>query len=381
MFKNLQSIALGLTGFTIGIYYLNKTYNKSLASNHPTTEYVEAALKLDKRVSNYCGTNYKIKSYQWIEENENQVKYRFRIEGIRGDCKVSVKCDLHSHLDLVNHSKDQMAYSKKTKNQKAVSTFIPYNFNDILIPTTETLNKMKEILKIKQLPTDILTFNKEKYINGDYNATKEEPILTLNTKISDNDTFYRIHSIIMIANDSLIFNIRPITPKLRKYDIEDTVYNNKTYDEVLYKLMSMKFDYEEAVSTSISTQEMKNEILLQKQNQYQELIKRRKNIILFNMILVVIGSLSLKFFTRSNIDVTTLKSLQSKISSGTSNKLLGQNKKLLFISYNYSFLLRKYYIKGIIFNDNGQFLKFSTTSDNKSNLPHNEITIQSIETN
>jgi hypothetical protein len=274
-----------------------------------------------------------------------------------------------------------MAYSKKTKNQKAVSTFIPYNFNDILIPTTETLNKMKEILKIKQLPTDILTFNKEKYINGDYNATKEEPILTLNTKISDNDTFYRIHSIIMIANDSLIFNIRPITPKLRKYDIEDTVYNNKTYDEVLYKLMSMKFDYEEAVSTSISTQEMKNEILLQKQNQYQELIKRRKNIILFNMILVVIGSLSLKFFTRSNIDVTTLKSLQSKISSGTSNKLLGQNKKLLFISYNYSFLLRKYYIKGIIFNDNGQFLKFSTTSDNKSNLPHNEITIQSIETN
>lgn len=359
LIMNNKLIIIGVTCILSGsIFYTMDSSRK--AKNHPTRKLAEAALKLDKRISNYCGKNYKIKKYEWLGEDNNTVKYRMRLEGIRGKCKVLVKCDKHTHYDLKNHSEEQTKYSKQSRELKSQSAFIPYNFNDILIPTKATLNRMMFLLNSKNLSEDILEFNREKFLNGDYQATKEEPINSLNEKISDNDTFYRISSLVMVANDNLVFNIRPIGPKYRSYDIEDTFYSNTTYNEVLFKMMQMQFDYNEAMSSDLSTEEFRNEIILQKQTRYQDQLRKRKNIVIFNGLLILTGLMLVRFLSKNKIDVVAFKQIQNYVDNNQNLKYLGKTKRVLCISYNYNYWNRMYSIYGMIIGDKAQMVPFST---------------------
>jgi len=319
-----------VTGFLI--YFGNRKYNDNKTYHHPTREFAEIALRMDPRIANFCGKRYKITGYQWLKSDDKHVTYRIFIEGMRGKCKVLVKCDKYSHEYLKNHMNEQIQYSKYSKEEKALTPFIPFDFNDVLVPTEETQNNIIEVLNNKEQSNEILIFNKDKYIAGEYAATLEDQVKALRVPIKNTDTFFRFSSIVMVANDSLVFNVRPIGPKNRNYDIEDTYYSYKTYDNVVRKMQDMRYKYNEILSDEFSAEEMRNEIILQKQTNFQERIMYRKYVTIFNCFLFIVGTFLFRLVFRNNVDYATLKLLQNKINS-MSVKTLGNQKKFICINY------------------------------------------------
>ena len=63
--------------------------------------------------------------------------------------------------------------------------------------------------------------------------------------IDNKDTFYRISSIIVQTENSYVFHVRPIGPKFRTYNIEDTYYTNSTLLDVIKNIQNMKLKYNE----------------------------------------------------------------------------------------------------------------------------------------
>lgn len=340
------------TGATIGIgvgfvacFIFYGKYMSYKAQIHPTREIAEATLQLDKRISNYCGKNYKIKKYEWVTENEDSVRYRIKLEGIRGKCKVLVKCDKYKHGQLKRISEEQKEYAHKSKEEKAISTFNPFNFNDVLIPTGNTARKINSLQNNNQ-------------------------------PIDDEDTFYSLSSVVMVANDSLVFNIRPIGPKYRNYNVEETIYTNTTYADVIDRIDKMKQKYTEALNADISTEEFRNEIILNKHTKYQDMMRTRKFILIGNMVVVIMLSFSYRLIAKNTIDVTTLKSIQNKLTQLNSKHT--STNRLLCISYYYRFLKKDFYIDGLIMNDKGELLKLHTTAEDGSDLPHTDLKIGPI---
>lgn len=380
--KEYIKIGLGLTSLALTSYFAHEYFQYQKALQHPTREIAEMALKLDKRVTNFCGRKYKISNYQMINEDDNYCTYRMKLSGMRGTCKVLVKCQKHTHAELKAHSQEQINYSKKTKEQKAISPFIPYNYTDIIIPTKETLKLMKETLKSKNLNDEDLIFHRKKYLNGDYHATKDEFMKTLKNKNIENaDTFYRIASLTMVANDNLVFNIRPIGPKHRNYDIEDTVYTYKSYDDVVKKLMNLRFLYSDMLIEDFSDEEFRNEVILQKQTNINERLTRRKYITFFNFAFFLASYAVYKVYMRQRIDVTTIKSLQSKVINMSNVKQglnLGLTKRLICISYKYNPVQNKFNIYGLVMGEKGAKIGIETTALVDDISPHGNVTIYNL---
>ncbi len=380
MFKSKISRAwyIGISCTMVGLYIGTSYHLRSVrVQRHPSIEFAKATLKLDKRVSNYCGKNYKITKYESVgmEEEEETIKYRLRVEGIRGKCKVLVKLQKSTHDELKRHSEEQQEYSKKTRTQRAMSTFIPHDYNDIIIPTKETLQKMVDMVANKndndkdkdsnnKLHSEVIkNYNRTNSTNLiNTTATKQEPMKTLNTPIAPRDTFYRIASIIFVASDSLTFNVRPITAKNRTYDIEDTVYRMETYSDIFSKCASKLAEYDKELNSEVSTEDFRNEILQMKQTKYQDLVTTRKRIIIFNMIIAFMGLIAFRVYASNTLDVTALKALQSKV-AGMNSKYLGNAKKLLCFSYRYNFRQRRFNIRGLCIGDKGQLAKLYGNSE------------------
>lgn len=338
-----------VTGFLI--YFGNRKYNDNRTFHHPTREFAEIALRMDPRIANFCGKRYKVTGYQWLNSDDKHVTYRIFIEGMRGKCKVLVKCEKYSHEYLKNHMNEQIKYSKYSNEEKALTPFIPYDFNDVLVPTEETQKNITDILNNKGQSNDILIFNKDKYIDGEYAATLQENVKALRIPIRNTDTFYRFSSIVMVANDSLVFNVRPIGPKNRNYDIEDTYYTYKGYDDVIRKMHEMRYKYNEILSDEFSAEEMRNELILQKQTNFQERIMYRKYVTIVNCFLFLAGSLFFRLMFKTSINYSTLKLLQNKI-NGMNIKSLGNNKKFICVNYN-GMNLMKNDMSCLIMGENG----------------------------
>jgi hypothetical protein len=369
----MTGIALASVGY---IFY--EHYKSYQVQTHPTFEMAQMVLKQDKRVSNFCGKNYNIYKYRMISQDDNNVAYRVHIEGIRGNCRVLVKCQKHTHAELKAHSLEQIQYSKKSKEDKASSTFVPINFNDLIIPTGETFKKVQDLLKSKSLPDEILIFNRENYLKGDYHAGKEEVNKVLKKPIENADTFYRITSMVMVANDNLVFNIRPIGPKFRDYDIEDTMYTYRSYEDMLKKLMNARFEYNEALQEDVSAEEFRNEIILYKQTKFQQRTQQRKYVTIFNMVVFVGGYFVSKMVLKQKIDYTTLKSLQSKILNLGPKTPLGNNHRLIAIDYNFSPIQQKFNISGLAMGEKGALCGIETSTIIEDISPHSTVTLYSL---
>ena len=365
-----QSIALASA-----CYYLHEEYKGYLVRTHPTFEMTQMVLKQDKRVTNFCGRNYKIDKYRMINLDDNNVTYRVHIEGIRGNCRVLVKCQKHTHAELKAHSLDQLAFSKKSKEEKASSPFVPYNFNDLIIPTVETVKKISDLLKSKNLPDEIMIFNRENYLKGDYHAGKEEINKVLKKPIENADTFYRMTSMVMVANDNLVFNIRPIGPKFRDYDVEDTMYTYRTYEDLLKKLMNSRYEYNENLMEDISAEEFRNEIILYKQTKFQQRTQQRKYITIFNMMCLFGGYFISKLFLKQKVDVSTLKSLQSKIVNLGSKMPLGNTKRLICVDYQFSPIQQRFKINGFVMGEKGTVCGIETSAMIDDISPHSTVSM------
>ena len=123
--------------------YLYTQFKKSKIQSHPTYEAVEMALKLDPRITKFCGKNYKISPGTYYDEDSKRCTYRIKVSGIRGDCNVLIKCEKDTHGFLSNIMKDQINYSKSNKEDKKKDPFTAINFSDILIPSEETMKKIE----------------------------------------------------------------------------------------------------------------------------------------------------------------------------------------------------------------------------------------------
>jgi hypothetical protein len=340
---------VGSIGITI-VYMAHNKYYERIVSNHPTREFAIMALRLDPRIANFCGKRYQIKGYQYISQDDKTFTYRLRIEGIRGKCKVLVKTEKYSHTFLKEHSREQGGYAKKTKEEKAQTPFIPFDYNDVLIPTKETETRIKETLGEED--EKLLLFNKDDYLKGDYiNYNK---IKSIDLPIEGTDTFYRLASIVMVANDSLVFNVRPFGAKHRSYDIEDTTYDSNTLDEALRKIHDMRYKYNEVITDEFSKEEIRNELILQKQTNFQQRLAYRKYVMVFNCILIFAGTFILRIAMKDHVDGNTFRMLQSKIAN-FNLKPLGNNKRLICVNQVKGFDHSQ--LSGFILGENGKTAK------------------------
>ena len=362
----LAGIAI-VTGFLV--YFGNRKYNDNKTYHHPTREFAEIALRMDQRIANFCGKRYRVTGYQWLNSDDRQVSYRIFIEGMRGKCKVLVKCDKYSHEYLKTHMKEQISYSKLSKEEKALTPFIPFDFNDVLIPTEETQKIISEVLSLKGQTNDLLIFNKDKYIAGEYATTLQESVKALKVPIRNIDTFFRFSSIVMVANDSLVFNVRPIGPKNRTYDIEDTYYSYKSYDDVVRKLHENRYKFNEILSDEFSAEEMRNEIILQKQTNFQERLMYRKYVTIFNCLLFLAGTFLVRLVFKNNLDFATLKMLQNKINN-VNVKGLGNQKRFICVNYVGNTIMKND-LACLIMGENG--LNGKTKINNKKSSINDDV--------
>jgi hypothetical protein len=381
--RSLKGFAL--FGIGVGMYYsLIKMTRTLYLKNHPTLENTLITLKLDPRINNYCGRNYHIKDLKLVSEDTSHITYRLNVKGIRGDCKVLAKYEKNSHSYLKSLHKEQIKYSKLSREQKDKSPFTPVNFNDYLIPAEQTINTMNELLEspVKDSLTSmqppllknpfnfkvyqerfskIFNFNKEHYITGYFLNPESDENKKWNRNINPNDRFYRLVTMIMVANEgNYVFNIRPIGPKYRDYDTEDTFYNTKTYLDIIKKYYDLRFVYDNALQGEQSAEEFRNELIQQKQTSFQRRLQIRKYVILGNGLLFIIGLTAMRYFSTHNINVTTLKSLREKVISSSSLSNFTKP-RLICISYKFSPFTRIYKINGLVMAQNN-YIKLSANS-------------------
>jgi hypothetical protein len=307
---------------------------------HPSLEAVEMALKLDPRITNFCGKNYQITPARYYDEDSKRCTYRLKISGIRGDCKVLVKLEKDTHGYYGNIMKDQIAYSKSTKEQRSKDPFTPVNFIDMIIPTKDTQRKVEEVLD-----PEFLVFNKDDYVNGKYFDHKYN---NQGNKIQKSDSFYRIASIVMIANDSLIFNVRPIGPRFRNYEVEDTYYTFQTYNDVVKRLHDYRFRYNEIISGEISPEELRNDLIQQKQTNFQKRMQTRKYVMLFNAALVMLAFMTMRLVTSHNLDLTAVNTISNTLMNNSKLKGAYGNHRLLAVSYKFNPFDWSYNLSGFI---------------------------------
>jgi hypothetical protein len=320
-------------------------------------------LRTDPRVTSYCGKNFKIKKYKFVSKDDNSFTYRLIIDGMRGECKAFIKTEKVTHSFLNSMMKEQIAYSKYPFMKKNSSPFTPINFNDIIMPSEATLLKINNLIKNSENSEvkNILNFSKEKFLNGEAHNTKDRHYNILNTPIEDSDTFYKFNTLVMLAEDSLVFNLRPIGPKYRSYDIEDTHYLNRTYYDVIRKLYNLTFNSIERNEKKISTEEFRNEIILQKRTQFEQRTSHRLKVFVFNCAIVAAAFFCLQILSKHTIDVTTVRGLQNKVMSTTNLQKFGK-RKLICVSYRFNPFKREYNVKGLIFTEKNKFLTLQTKS-------------------
>lgn len=143
---------------------------------HPTKEYAEMLIKLDKRITNFCGYNYTISGFKVIENTEKYESYRMNLNGIRGICKVLVKVQKLDQEELNFINEQQKKIARMPSDQRKKEPFVPIDFKDILIPTENTKEEISE--RLKEIS--------EKYLNENKNTNNTEKLNEL--KVSEENT-------------------------------------------------------------------------------------------------------------------------------------------------------------------------------------------------
>ena len=90
------------------------------------------------------------------------------------------------------------------------------------------------------------------------------------------------------------------------------------------------------------------------------------------------GYLAYKLLMRQRIDVTTLKSLQSKIINLGNKTALGNTKRLMAITYNYSPINQRFNINGLVMGEKGVKCGIETTAMIDDVSPHSNVVMYNL---
>ena len=292
-YKKIAKYGGLVVGGLVAFYYIDTNIKYRSAVNNPVTEYCEMALRTDSRVLSYCGNNFKIKHYEILSSDKNFLTIRLQVSGIRGKCKVLAKCEKHSHKYLKDHFDQQIEFSHLSKEDKNMSPFTPINFNDIFIPDKKLIDEVKAISNDK----DIFKYDIDKYDNGYY-----KKIESLSSQVvKDDDEFWRISSLVLISKDSMVFNVRPISNKLKNYELEDTFYKIHTYKDVLNSIIEFKDKYIATLNKKLTNEEFRREISQMKQSNLERRSKWRTKIMVVEAIGFVLVFIIVRLFLNKSI--------------------------------------------------------------------------------
>ena len=293
---NFKSVMLygGVIVGGLGIFYkFDKIIKYRTAVNNVVTEYCEMALRSDSRILNYCGNNFKIKHYEIVTSDRNSMTIRFQVNGIRGKCKVLAKCEKSTHKYLKSHFDQQIKFSVLSKEEKNMSPFTPINFNDVLIPDKKVIERITTVSE----DNEIFNYNIDKFNNGFYNKIEKLSI----EPVKDDDEFWRISSLVLISKESMIFNVRPISNKLKNYDLEDTFYKLRSYQDVIGNIIEFKDKYIATLNKKLTNEEFRREINQMKQSNLERRSKSRKGIAILEVFLFIGGFFIVRIFLNKTV--------------------------------------------------------------------------------
>jgi hypothetical protein len=275
-----------------GMYNIDRSIKNSKALNSVVTEYCEMALRSDSRALSYIGNNYKITHYELINYDRNSLSIKVDIVSSKGKSKLIAKCEKTTHKYLKAHFEQQLKFSLLSKDEKNMSPFTPINFNDILIPDKELEDKIKELSD-----KEIFAYFDEKNESGYYRKLNE----LKNIQIQDEDEFWRINSLILISKDSVIHSLRPISNRLKNYELEDTFYKLNNYEDVVANVIDFKGKYFLTLNKKLSNEEFRREINIMKHNNMEKRGRTRKYVVISEMIFFATSFLLSRLFLSKTI--------------------------------------------------------------------------------
>ena len=364
------SILACLSGITL-FKYSNITKDLFLTNSHPTKEYAEMLIKLDNRITNFCGYNYKINGFKIIENTDKYLSYRMNLNGIRGICKILVKVQKLDREELEFLSEQQKKISEMSYEARKREPFVPIDFRDILIPTKQSIENLSQRIENinNNLPdnlenfklTDSLTkFNKrnekseENQILSLHKLAEDKTLLTTYQdaiQIKEKDSFFRFLNISVSYSDNAIFNIRPLNAKFRDYEIMETEFSDKTFLDVYNKISKIKSLYDYKNKYEVSAEELKNELKASKQNYFREKIESRSSLLKFQLFFMI-GIIGMYRYYFNLVKPQSI--CKGVIENLSKNKFLqeklGKNYIFPYVTYSYNPFKKNYKFKCVALN-------------------------------
>lgn len=396
--KTISLILVGGFGSFVFYNYHNVAKDLFAPSIHPTKDYAEKLIKLDKRITNFCGYNYKISGFKIIENTDKYQSYRMNLEGIRGMCKILVKVQKLDQEELKFINDQQKKIASLPYEQRKREPFVPVDFKDILIPTNETLIQIKE--RIEEVKPKLLNENDlaknddfelallnnknsenkfdklDKLFNKIANLPNDSPVKEniLNDfnnaiNIKENDTFYRFMNISVSFSEDVIFNIRPLTVKFRNYELIDTEYSDKNFLDVFKKINKINKDFNIKKKYEISAEEAKEEIKVSRQNLMQGRLEKRQKYFKYQVIMMI----GMLFGARSYMNAVNYQKIYKGVSDNLKKNKILKNKlgdKILipYLSFRYNLFKRNFTFRCIVQNGDKKIIVKGKSLPNADNV-------------
>lgn len=400
--RDFIGIFTGVAGFAL-YKYSSLIKDLLITNTHPTREYAEMLIKLDNRITNFCGYNYKISGFKLIENSEKYQSYRMNLKGIRGVCKVLVKVQKvdNEELNFLNNQQKQIA--KMPYEQRKKEPFIPIDFSDVFLPTEKTFQDFNERienfkslykkslelsedeqrelnnLSLSVLPDDtakgtgnslllqLQNPNHTNHFGSNSNMTNNEyqMLEKLNNKliattdnsknesllnefnnaikIRENDSFYRFMNISVSYSENAIFNIRPLNIKYRDYEFIDTEYSDFSYLDIFKKINKIKSQFDYKMNYELSAEELKNELKASKQNYFKEKLEYRAVFIKYQLVLMIGIVFAYKYWFKM---VNYHRIYAGVVENLSKNKVLkdklGTNVCIPYVAFRYNLFSKNY---------------------------------------
>ncbi len=402
--RDVIGIATCITGITL-YKYSNIAKDLFLSNSHPTKKYAEMLIKLDNRITNFCGFNYEIDGFKLIENTEKYQSYRMNLRGIRGICKILVKVQKLDNEELKFLSEQQKKISLMPYELRKKEPFIPIDFTDVLIPcekamknVNERLQKIKDKFDSKLKVSSTSSENNSDigeslqlniFFNDNYNGklcdgsqfeifekinNLEENKLILKEyvdaiRIRNSDSFYRFINISVSYSENAIFNIRPLNAKFRDYEIIDTEFTDKTYLDIFKKLFRVQQQYEYKCNYEVSAEEVKNELKASKQNYFREKFEKRKNMFKWQ----IIGLIGVIFYYKQYFKyVSNQKVYKGVVENLYKNKILknklGDNYYIPYVAFRYNLIQKNFRFTCVALNAENKIIVKGKSLPNAENV-------------
>lgn len=309
-------------------------------------------IRSNKKIIELVGEdiNFKERSIDVYEYNDTTISFLSKASGFKGNCNIHIKLNKVDHDLLTKNNDIQQKYSLLNSYNKIKSLFFPIDYNSIILPTNETIDKYKSKTSfLSEYIDNLLNNNTNKYIyNKDINLKFQTVSKEKTNKLFElepSDTFWIIANINIDFNEYLKFDIYPVLKSERKYNVEDTYYNYNSIVDYLNNINSFYDDYyvSDVEKSKKSYTYSRNDLLIKKNQMLQDTFTNRKIMYLFNIFTILITLVFKKRYNQSKLIFNKFDNIKAILNKNS--KLiqdLGKEYCISFTSYNYNILNNKY---------------------------------------